>query len=162
VIGLSREGIREYVPEVLQDVAFRLLDLGYEVNYRKVPPRPKKSRRVWREVVDAENDNFTHLRMTVIWALTRGPLLVLQGSSRDIEGEQLKFIPLDAVDDFWNFAESNGRCPCGGKVLTERSARAIVTRARKGGVADADMYACSGWPQFFHVTANPYPKVLRS
>jgi hypothetical protein len=161
MIGLARQSIATYVPEHLQAEAFRLFDLGYEVNYRTVRPNPKKSRTVPREVLDAQNENFTQLRLTVAWTLTRGPLLTLEGSVRDAEGEQLKLITLDGMEAFWAFAESEGLCPCGGRVLTERSARSIVGRARRHG-DDVDMYRCSGWTEFFHVTDNPYPKKMRS
>lgn len=163
MIGLSRQSIATYIPEHLRTEAFHLFDLGYEVNYRTVRPNPKKSRTVPREVLDAQNENFTQLRLTVAWTLTRGPLLTLEGSIRDAEGEQLKLIPLDDMDAFWAFAESEGGCPCGSGLLTERSARSIVNRARRRRHGNnVDMYRCSTWTEFFHVTDNPYPKKMRS
>lgn len=161
MIGFARQGIATHIPEHLRAAALRLFDLDYEVNYRTVQPNPKKSRTVPREVLDAQNESFTQLRLTVAWTLTRGPLLTLKGSVRDAEGEQLKLIALDGMDAFWSFAESEGMCPCEGRVLTERSARSIVNRARRHG-SSVGMYRCSGWTEFFHVTDNPYPKKMRS
>lgn len=168
MIGLTWEGIQERVPEHLRGAAHRLFDLGYEVNYRRQQPN-RRRRKVPREVIDAENDDFTQLRIMIKWLSPQEPLLLLKGSVRDDEGEQLRLFDLNDMGEFWSFAESNGLCPCGKRLLTKRSARAIVGRARRtyasSGADRRDkvgMYPCSRWRDFFHVTSNPFPKALRS
>lgn len=158
MIGLTRQNIQIYVPKHLRSQALRLHDLGYEVNYRTVHSNPKKSHKARREVIDARNKSFTQLRLTVVWAAVKGPLLVLEGSVRDATGAQLNLFEIDNVDDFWEFAESGGKCPCGQVALSERSAKAtLITFPHQktpgeGSVGkEGRMYPCSRWRSVFHV-----------
>lgn len=153
MIGLPEQGIRSFVPEHLQDVAHRLFGLDYEVNYRKLLPRPKKSRPSMREIVYAQNADFTQARLMVIYPASQGPVshspvTVLQGSVRDPLGDQLGLFEIDGLETFWTFAEENGQCPCGDQMYSETSARTVIARSR-----GRSMHACpTQWATVYHLT----------
>lgn len=114
MVGLTEQGIRSYMPEHLHGIALRLHGLGYEVNYRKLSPNPKKSRKSPREFVEAENANFTQLRLTITWTQAQGPLIRMEGSVRNSRGDQAKLFEIRDMDSFWAFAESGRRLPGAG------------------------------------------------
>jgi hypothetical protein len=151
MIGLVEQGVLSYMPEHLRAPAARLLDLGYEIHYRNVPPRPKKSRYSPREFIQGENTHFTRARMTLIYPPSGEPAVVLQGSVRDPLGDQVALFRIESLDAFWTFAEENGQCPCGDQMYSATSAR--VVSARRSQRYAHEVRACpAGWATVFHVT----------
>lgn len=106
MLGLTEAGIHARVPEHLRDVALRLYRLGYGVSYRV--QRPAKSRKSVREVIDAIDEEFVQLRLTVIWPDGGDPILVPQGATRDERRSQVKLSGFTGMDEFWSFAENRG------------------------------------------------------
>lgn len=142
VYGITRERIQTYVPEHFRDTALRLFDLGYEVNFRKQYPNPKKSRMTAREILEAENRDFVQIQLTRVHVLNKGLVTLLAGSVRDYSGNQLKKFPLDGMDQLWRFAENGGRCSCGLNPLSEGSAAKL-----SGGRGTS----CPDWSGLFHI-----------
>jgi hypothetical protein len=139
----------------IRDVSERLYLLGYDVNYKRLSPSKKKSRTSPRDVVHAQNSWFTQAVVTVIYPPAKDPLVVLQGSVRDPEGDQLGRFEIADLESLWRFVEENGQCPCGEQMYSETSARKVIARSlhRRGNRGDERrMTACpAGWATVFHL-----------
>lgn len=147
------EVVLAYVPEYFRDAATRIVGLGYDIHHRNQEPHPRR-RKSPREYLEAQNESYTQLRMTVYWTERRGPIVRYQGSVRDRCGYQLPKFDL-GPDEFWAFAESGGQCPCRLPMYSEAGARkALDQLRRRGRQSGLRPQSCRAWPSVQHIRTS--------
>lgn len=85
------------------------------------------------------------------------------GSLRDADGSDMKLFDLKSAENFWMFAESGGRCPCGKKIFSQNGARLVIDRSTRKRVLEGQInrrenraYNCHILRELFHVTGTEF------
>lgn len=152
-----------FMPKHFRESANRIRRSGYQLSYSRNAPNSHFSSWIYRESLDAHNEDFTKLRLTLTWMKTGDPDIEWFGSVRDADGSEMKLFDLKSAENFWEFTESGGRCPCGKKIFSQKGARLVVDRSTKKRVLEGQInrrenrvYSCHILRDLFHVTGTEF------